>query len=86
MKRLIAQLLSYVMVAVFAVVLTARWAKSAPPAERHPHIRGAINELREARAELQQAAHDFCGHRVDALRDTQAALNQLQQALACDRH
>jgi membrane protein implicated in regulation of membrane protease activity len=70
MKRHIVQLLSYVMVAVFAVVLTARWVKSA---------------LREARAELQQAAHDFCGHRADALRDRQKALSQLQQALACDR-
>ncbi|MDP8981175.1 MAG: hypothetical protein M3O35_11345 [Acidobacteriota bacterium] len=79
------QLLSYLLVAVVAVVLTARWAKSAPPDERHPHIHSAINELREARAELQRAAHDFCCHRAEALRDTQTALNQLQQALACDR-
>ena len=53
--------------------------------ERHPHIRAAIGELREARRELQTAAHDFCGHRKDAVHECDEALRQLQLALDCDR-
>jgi hypothetical protein len=34
---------------------------------------------------LQVAAHEYCGHRAEALEATNAALNQLQLALACDR-
>ncbi|HEX3865580.1 MAG TPA: hypothetical protein VHV78_02470, partial [Gemmatimonadaceae bacterium] len=33
----------------------------------HPHIKSAINELVAARKELQAAAHDFGGHRADAI-------------------
>jgi hypothetical protein len=53
--------------------------------ERHPLIRAAINALRSARGDLQRAAHDYCGHRVEALESTNRALNQLQYALNCDR-
>jgi hypothetical protein len=59
------------------------YASTATPPPEHPHIRAAINELREARNELEHAAHDFCGHRAAAVRDSQAALNQLQEALRC---
>jgi hypothetical protein len=47
-------------------------------------IRRAVNALTGAKADLQNAAHDYCGHRVEALEATNAALTQLQQALACD--
>lgn len=53
-------------------------------AEAHPLIRRAIGALQAARTDLQNAAHDYCGHRVEALEATNAALNQLQRALACD--
>jgi len=66
-----------------AVVFAAHWAQSAPPAN-HPNIRNAIIALREARQELQEARHDFCGRRAGALRDTQAALDQLERALDCN--
>ena len=52
--------------------------------EAHPLIRRAVNALQAAKGDLQNAAHDYCGHRVDALAATNAALTQLQQALACD--
>jgi len=51
--------------------------------EPHPLIRRAVNALQAARTDLQNAAHDYCGHRVEALNATNAALDQLQQALAC---
>lgn len=53
--------------------------------EHHPHIRSAIHELQEARKELQTAAHDFGGHRADALRSCDEAIRQLQLALQYDK-
>jgi hypothetical protein len=51
-----------------------------PPAE-HPHIRAAINELEQAKHELETAAHDFGGHRVQAIRAIDEAIKQLREAL-----
>lgn len=51
--------------------------------EEHPMIRRAINALHSAKTDLQNAAHDYCGHRVEALEATNNALSQLQQALDC---
>ena len=59
-------------------------AYSRVGAERHPLIRPAMAALQAARTDLQNAAHDYCGHRLEALEATNAAINQLQQALACD--
>ncbi len=53
--------------------------------ERHPHIRTAIRELQQAKRELQTAAHDFGGHREDALKACDEAIKQLQQALQYDK-
>jgi len=65
-------------------VAVPRAANTAPPPE-YPHIHAAVNELREARNELEHAAHDFCGHRAAALHDTDVALKQLQEAIRCAR-
>lgn len=50
-------------------------------AERHPRIRSAIKELKEARKELEEGAKVFGGHRVKALKATDDAIEQLQKAL-----
>lgn len=52
---------------------------------RHPHIRAAVGALQAAQQELREAAHDFCGHRAQALKDTDAALRQLRVALECNK-
>jgi hypothetical protein len=57
----------------------------ARPDERHPHIRAAIRELREARKELEKADHDFGGHRVEAIKAIDHAIKQLEKALEYDR-
>jgi hypothetical protein len=54
-------------------------------AERHPHIKAAIRELGEAKQELEHAAHDFGGHRVDAIGAVNAAIKQLNLALEHDK-
>ena len=63
----------------------------APPqvlkgsAEQHPHIRAALRELRESRRELETAAHDFGGHRKEAIEAVDNAIKQLQEALQYDK-
>jgi len=52
--------------------------------EPHPHIRTAVVELQAARKELQTAAHDFGGHRVEAMRAVDAAIKQLRLAQQYD--
>ena len=84
MKYLVKSL-PWLALMALALVSTPRNAQTAPRPEPHPHIRAAVEELREARRELQTAARDFCGHRAEAVEATNAALKQLQLALECDR-
>lgn len=60
-------------------------ATTAAAAEPHPEIREAIGALRRARAHMEHAAHDFGGHRVEAIRATDEAIRQLQDCLKFDR-
>jgi len=53
--------------------------------EPHPHIRSAVAELEAARNELKTAAHDFGGHRVEAMRAVDAAIKQLKIAQQYDK-
>ena len=48
---------------------------------RHPHMHHALRQLRECRAELREAAHDFGGHREKALKAVDAAIVQIDKAL-----
>jgi hypothetical protein len=56
-------------------------AAATPAAEPHPEIREAIESLRRAKAHMEHAAHDFGGHRVDAIRATDEAIHQLEICL-----
>jgi hypothetical protein len=53
--------------------------------EPHPQIRDAIASLRRAKEHLEHAKHDFGGHRVEAIRATDAAIQQLETCLKYDR-
>jgi hypothetical protein len=55
-------------------------------AEPHPEINAAIRALERAKLHLQKAAHDFGGHRVEAIRAIDAALEQLKLALQYDKN
>lgn len=86
MKRAAARFAPWIALMIVGVVATPRPANPAPvPQERHPHIRASVAELQSAKEELRTAAHDFCGHRVEAIEKIDQALNQLRAALACDR-
>jgi hypothetical protein len=70
--------------AVPSALATPQPAAAAMPAPPHPEIRAAINSLDRAKAHLQEASHDFGGHRVDAIKAIDAAINQLQICLKYD--
>jgi hypothetical protein len=71
--------------AVMFTLLLALSPASPAQGERHPEIREAIHSLENAKRHLQEAAHDFGGHRVEALRATDEAIHQLQICLEYDR-
>jgi hypothetical protein len=61
-------------------------AKPAPvPPEKHPKIREALAALRSSREDLEHAAHDFGGHRVEAMHAIDEAIKQLEICLKYDK-
>ena len=81
----ITKRLPWLALMALAVVSLPHPARTAPPPERHPRIHAATEALREAREELRAAAHDFCGHRAEALEQVDRAIRQLHEAEICDR-
>ncbi len=74
-----------------AVLCGGAWTLSAQNERAlHPRIAKAIEALRDAKAYMQAAPHDFGGHRVEAIRASEEAIRQLNFALAYrgreDRH
>jgi hypothetical protein len=65
--------------------LAEKLEKAEKGTERHPHIRAAIRELRDAKQELEHASHDFGGHRVKAMEASDVAIKQLELALQFDK-
>jgi len=59
------------------LALMVMLSSPSPAAGRHPQIMDAIHALENAKAHLNAAAHDFGGHRVDAIRAIDEAINQL---------
>ena len=57
----------------------------APAPQAHPEIRDALEALRTARTHLKDARHDFGGHRAEALKEVDRAINQLQICMKYDR-
>ena len=59
---------------------SAQPAPAAPvaPPEKHPEIHEALEALRNSKHHLEQAAHDFGGHRVEAIRAIEEAIHQLE--------
>ena len=53
--------------------------------EQHPEIASAMNHLREAKQNLEHAAHDFGGHRAEALKHVNEALEECRKAMEFDK-
>lgn len=95
MKRkitLIATLLTLTGAAIYTNSTALAQSTPPPPAtpqvpahERHPAIRNAIHALEKAKVDLKNADHDFGGHREAALKECDAAIEQLKLALQYDK-
>lgn len=59
---------------------------SSKSGEHHPEIRKALAALHLAANALEDASHDFCGHREDALTAVDNAITELGLAISCDSH
>ena len=70
---------------LLAAGLTGTMAFTPATLEPHPHIRSAVVELEAARQELKTAAHDFGGHRVEAMKAIDGAIRQLKLAQQYDK-
>jgi len=68
---------------VIGVVLTAGAGLFAQNERAmHPRIAAAIAALKDARAYMAEAPHDFGGHKAAAIRASDEAIRQLNFALA----
>jgi hypothetical protein len=75
-----------------ATIVQAQDRDDRPQAERregreeHPVIRQAIKQLQQTKYLLEhKAAHDFAGHRVQAIQSIDQAIEHLNQALRADK-
>jgi len=68
-----------------AIAAPAPAPMAVPMPNRCPNIHGAIESLRSAEQELKEGSHDFCGHKVDAMRAVHEAIEQLRMAEGCAR-
>jgi len=67
---------------VIGVVLTAGAGLLAQPREFHPRLAAAITAIRDARAYMMEAPHDFGGHKAAAVHACDEAIRQLDLARA----
>jgi hypothetical protein len=73
------------MIGILTVMaLMMAFTPTSPAFERHPEIRAALDALHNAKAHLEHAAHDFHGHRVDAIRAIDEADRQLRICMEVD--
>ena len=70
---------------VFVLMFAYPAGVPAASPEAHPEIHAAINSLRHAKEHLEHAAHDYGGHRVDAIGAIDRAIEQLDICLRYDR-
>jgi hypothetical protein len=60
-------------------------AEPATPPQAHAEIRESIEALRRAKDHMEHAAHDFGGHRAEAIKATDEAIRQLEICLKFDK-
>jgi hypothetical protein len=63
------------------IALLVAVSSPLPAFERHPEIEDALRALHSAKSHLEHAAHDFHGHRADAIRAIDEADRQLRLCL-----
>ncbi|HZU32163.1 MAG TPA: hypothetical protein VFB79_13685 [Candidatus Angelobacter sp.] len=84
MKSICKALAVIVMMGIFAAPVSM--ATATPPVEDQPHMKAALEHLRAAKAELEQAAADKGGHRVAALKATNDAIHHTEEGIKFANH
>lgn len=69
---------------IVTVIAAACLLAPAALAEEQPHMRAALEHLKQAQAELQQAEHDKGGHREAALKQVDGAIRNVQAGMNFD--
>jgi hypothetical protein len=82
MKNILKALALVVMLGAFAAPISM----AAPVVEEQPHMRAAIEHLKAARAELEQAEADKGGHRAAAIKATDDAIHHTQEGIEFANH
>jgi hypothetical protein len=69
---------------LFGIILCAgTWTLQAQPGRAvHPRLAAAVRALRDAKAYMEAAPHDFGGHKSDAVRACDEAIRQIRLAMA----
>jgi hypothetical protein len=73
------------MLAVVATLMFAASFVAGRATADQPHMLVALDHLRAARGELQQATHDKGGFREKALKSVDQAIAQVQRGIEFDR-
>ena len=76
--------ISYIAIFVLGAVLSLGVQKVYGE-ERHPHLRHVLDELRDAKVELEHERHDWGGHRDAAIRAIEEARRQIVEVLKYER-
>lgn len=66
------------------LALAAAFSVSALASAAQPHMEAALAKLQEAKAELNQASEDKGGHRVNAIKAVDVAIEQVRKGMAFD--
>jgi len=77
-------LLAMTVIAALAFVASPSRARAETVAEEaanHPRIARAISELEDAVRYMQEAPHDFGGHKKSAIKASEHAIEELHKAL-----
>ena len=82
MKTIWKSVALVVLLGVFAAPVTMATASM----EEQPHMRSALEHLRAAKAELQQAEADKGGHRVAAIKATDEAIHHTEEGIKFANH
>lgn len=64
--------------AAAAVPAVAAAPAAAPAPEKHPNIEAALEAMRNAKHHLDDASHDYHGHRVKALEHLDRAIHEAE--------
>lgn len=71
--------------AVTAVAAPVAAPLAVPVPPRCPNVHEAIRALEIAHHDLEEASHNYCGHKGEAMRAVHVAIEQLRMAENCDR-